>query len=173
MVRRTASPSLAAPSRTTKDIILRPATMHQAEAIFSLVDAASRSSTVLPRTRAAICEHLRDFVVALEGDEVVGCGALHIWSLNLGEIKSLVTAERMRGKGLGGRIVQSLCEEARRLGLTRLFVLTDSVDFFIRNGFTATDKATLPHKVWNECILCPKFQDCGEVALDLDLAPRG
>lgn len=143
--------------------------MHHAEAIYQLIDSASRTSTVLPRTRAAIFEHLRDFMVAVEKGEVVGCGALHIWSLQLGEIKSLVTAERMRGRGLGGRLVQALRDEARRLGLTRLFVLTDSVDFFTRNGFRATDKGTLPHKVWNECILCPKFQDCGEVALDMDL----
>jgi amino-acid N-acetyltransferase len=155
------------------EVTLRPAAMRDAEAIHALINAASRVSTVLPKTFASVCENLRDFIVAVSGDEVVGCGALHITTLDLAEIRSLVVTDEMRGRGLGGRIVAALVEEARKIGLKRLFVLTDSVDFFIRNGFRLTDKATLPHKVWNECILCPKFNDCGEVALDLQLGSSG
>lgn len=151
-------------------VTLRPATMEDAEAIFDLIDSASRSSTVLPRPRNSVYGSLRDFVVAVdESGQVAGCGALAITTQDLAEIRSLVIAEGQRGQGLGGRIVRQLVEEARRLRLRRLFVLTDSVEFFERNGFRQTEKATLPHKVWNECILCPKFHDCHEVALDMTL----
>ncbi len=146
---------------------IRPATLADVEGIYALIEAASQTTTVLPRTRAAICENVRDFRVAASGSEVVGCGALHIWAVDLGEIKSLVTAERLRGHKIGRRLVTALHEEARRLGLRRVFVLTDSVEFFVRSGYAEADKATLPHKVWNECILCPKFDDCDEVALQL------
>lgn len=149
--------------------VLRPALMNDAEAIYGLIDAASRDSTVLPRSRDSICENLRDYVIAEIDGRIAGCGALHIWGLDLAEVRSLVVAEGLRGGGIGGRIVQGLVEEARRLHLKRLFVLTDSEKFFFRQGFAPTDRGTLPHKVWNECILCPKFEDCGEVSLDMNL----
>ena len=165
------SPVLAHPADSL-EARLRPAAMSDAQAIFNLIDEASRTSTVLPRSLASICANLRDFVVAVREGEVVGCGALTITALDLAEIRSLVIAESFRGKGLGAALVRSLVEEARKLGLRRVFLLTDSVEFFKRCGFAETDKATLPHKVWNECILCPKFHDCHEVALDMILAPE-
>lgn len=149
--------------------VLRPALMNDADAIHALIDAASQTSTVLPRSRDSVCENLRDYIVAELDGRLIGCGALHIWGLDLAEVRSMVVDEEFRGLGVGGRIVQALVEEARRLRLKRLFVLTDSEEFFYRQGFLATDRGTLPHKVWNECILCPRFEDCGEVSLDMKL----
>lgn len=146
---------------------LRPAVMSDVDGIYDLIDEASRTSTVLPRSRDSICENLRDYLVAEIDERLVGCGALHIWGVQLAEVRSLVVDASMRGRGVGGRIVQGLVEEARRLHLQRLFVLTDSETFFFRQGFVPVDRGTLPHKVWNECILCPKFEDCGEVSLEM------
>jgi len=148
---------------------LRPAVMNDVDAIYDLIDEASRTSTVLPRSRDSVCENLRDYLVAEIDEQLVGCGALHIWGVHLAEVRSLVVSESMRGHGVGGRIVQGLIEEARRLHLQRLFVLTDSEAFFFRQGFVPVDRGTLPHKVWNECILCPKFEDCGEVSLEMKI----
>lgn len=144
-------------------------TMDHVDAIYRLIDQASKNSTVLPRTRAGIFENIRDFVIAVGPGGVVACGALQITTMELAEIKSLVVDESSRGKALGSRLVRVLVDQARTLKLRRLFVLTDSVPFFERNGFSRADKATLPHKVWNECLLCPKFDDCDEVAMDMDL----
>jgi amino-acid N-acetyltransferase len=58
-------------------------------------------------------------------------------------------------------------------GLSRVFVLTFVPAFFSRLGFRGADKADLPHKIWQECIDCVHFPDCGEEALVLDLARRG
>lgn len=148
---------------------LRPALMDDVEGIHALISEASRTSTVLPRTRDSICENLRDYVIGVRDGRVVACGALHIWGVDLAEVRSLVVDRDLRGQGVGGLLVQALVDQARRLRLKRLFVLTDSVKFFIREGFRETDRASLPHKVWNECILCPKFEDCGEVSLDMTL----
>ncbi len=168
--------SLEAQSRLTEagnnmdaGLTLRSAVMNDVDGIYALIDEASHTSTVLPRSRDSICENLRDYLVAEIDGKIVGCGALHIWGVHLAEVRSLVVAASLRGKGLGGRIVQGLIAEARRLHLQRLFVLTDSEVFFYRQGFAQVDRGTLPHKVWNECILCPKFEDCGEVSLDMKI----
>jgi amino-acid N-acetyltransferase len=168
--------SLEAQSRLTQaakpsytEPTLRPAFMSDVEGIYALIEEASRTSTVLPRSRDSICENLRDYLVAEIEGRIVGCGALHIWGVHLAEVRSLVVSASLRGKGLGGRIVQGLLDEARRLHLQRLFVLTDNVTFFCRQGFAEVDRGTLPHKVWNECILCPKFEDCGEISLDMKI----
>lgn len=140
--------------------------MSDVRGIFELIDAASRTSTVLPRTEGSICENLRDYVVTERAGQLIACAALHIWTVELAEIRSVVVAESMRGSGFGARIVGELAQQAADLGLARIFVLTDSEAFFSRQGFRETDRATLPHKVWNECILCPKFEDCGEIPMD-------
>jgi amino-acid N-acetyltransferase len=90
-------------------------------------------------------------------------------------VKSLAVAEGQQGRGYGKRLVRACIDEARELGLRTVFALTYRPEFFTRLGFRIVDKATLPHKVWNECIRCPKFPGCGEVAvvygLDRPLAP--
>lgn len=149
-----------------------PATIDDVEGIHALIEEASQVTTVLPRSRDSICEYLRDFLVVRRDGEVVGCGALHVFTRNLAEIKSLVVAPKMRGEGVGRRLVAALVDEARRLGVKRIFALTDSVPFFQAQGFSIVDKSTLPHKVWNECIRCPKFFNCQEVAVDMVFEPR-
>src|SRR2546428_610527 len=90
---------------------------------------------------------------------------------HLAEIKSLAEDEGCQGHGHGLRIVLACIDEADALDLRQVFALTYKPDFFARLGFRVVDKATLPHKVWNECIRCPKFVGCGEIAVVRDLAP--
>jgi amino-acid N-acetyltransferase len=153
---------------------VRPATAGDVEAIHALIDEASRSTTVLPRSRDNIAERLRDFMVIDDAGAVAACGALMVTTRGLAEIKSLVVGPAARGGGLGSLIVRALVDEARRLGLRRVFALTDNPPYFERLGFDRADKATLPHKVWNECIHCPKFLNCQEEAVEIVLgtAPR-
>jgi amino-acid N-acetyltransferase len=151
-----------------------PATVDDVDAIHALIDVTSRTTTVLPRTRDNLCEHLRDFLVIRAGGEgssagVVACGALSVFTQNLAEIKSLVVSPAMRGMGLGARLVRALVVEARRLAIRRVFALTDNPPFFERLGFRRVDKATFPHKVWNECVRCPKFLNCQEEAVEIIL----
>jgi len=30
-------------------------------------------------------------------------------------------------------------------------------------------KENFPHKIWNECVKCPHFPDCDEVALEIEI----
>ena len=64
-------------------------------------------------------------------------------------------------------------DEARQLGLARVFALTYKPAFFEKLGFKIADVSEFPRKVWNECYRCPKFANCNEIALALDLRESG
>ena len=124
---------------------------------------------MLPKSRNNLYQNIRDFVVAEKGGAFAGCGALHIIWVDLGEIRSLAVAKPFQKNGVGRRIVEELLREARSLRLPRVFALTYQQDFFERMGFVEVEKATMPQKVWGECMDCPKFPNCDEVAMVLDL----
>lgn len=148
---------------------LRRAVLADVPAIQRLVNEFAARGEMLPRALSELYENIRDYYVAENGREVVGCGALHVTWEDLAEIKSVAVREECRGQGVGGELVQSCIADARGLGVPRLFVLTYIPDYFARFGFQPVEKADLPQKVWSECIRCPKFPDCGEVGMILDL----
>jgi amino-acid N-acetyltransferase len=94
---------------------------------------------------------------------------MHICWEDLAEIRSLVVREPFRRQGIGRRLVEACVSEAVTLGLYRVFALTYQAQFFERLGFHQVDKATLPHKIWADCIKCVKFPECDETALVLEL----
>ena len=152
---------------------LRPATLTDMDRIHGLIEEASRTSTVLSRSIDSLCKHTRDFVLAEAEGQLVGCCALALITQDLAEIRTLVVVPEQRGQGLGRSLIKALLSEARRLGVRRVFALTDNVPFFTRLGFSPVDKETLPHKIWNECIRCSKFLHCTEEAVHLILSGVG
>ena len=149
--------------------VLRKAKMADAPAIQRLITLFASRDEMLHRSLGEIYENIRNFFVVEEEGKIVACGALQISWGNLAEVKSLAVAEEHQGRGHGQRIVLACLEEGRSLGLATIFALTYKPAFFEKLGFRIVDKATLPHKVWTECIRCPKFPDCGEIAVVLDL----
>ncbi|MBN1152356.1 MAG: N-acetyltransferase [Dehalococcoidia bacterium] len=136
-------------------------------------DFASRGD-MLPRALSQIYENIRDYIVLRDDDKVVGCAALHVNWMDLAEIRSLAVTEARQREGLGAALVAACVEEARSLGLPRVFCLTRRPEFFTKQDFVSVDKAELPHKIWAECYYCPKFPDCDEFALVRDLqGPEG
>ena len=136
-----------------------------------LINEFANRGDMLPRALSQIYENLRDYFVVREGDEVIGCAALHVNWMDLAEIRSLAVDESRQHAGLGGVLVDACVEEARSLGLTRVFCLTRQPDFFSKQGFAPVDRAQLPHKIWAECYYCPKFPDCDEFALVREVPP--
>ena len=103
---------------------------------------------------------------------LVGCCALEvIWS-DLAEVKSLAVGPEERGKGVGTALVTAAIEQARQLGVPRVFALTLEPKFFERAGFTVVKKEELPMKVWSDCARCPKQDECDEIAVIRDV-PSG
>ena len=143
--------------------------MADAPAIQRLITLFASRDEMLHRSLGEVYENIRNFFVVEEEGVIVACGALQISWGNLAEVKSLAVAEAHQGRGHGKRIVLACLAEGQALGLTTVFALTYKPLFFEKLGFRVVDKATLPHKVWTECIRCPKFPDCGEIAVVLDL----
>jgi amino-acid N-acetyltransferase len=164
---------MATPKRKlSKPVKIRKARMSDVEPIHALVTEFSRRGVMLPRSRSDLYDSLRDFVVADRGGRILGCGALTIEWDNLAEIKSVAVARPYQRRGLGRRLVKACLAEARRLGIGRVFALTMAPDFFSSLGFQRVERDSLPHKVWSDCVNCPKFPDCDELAVAIDLPKR-
>jgi len=148
---------------------LRRARVEDVPAMQRLINHFAEHDQMLPRSLSELYENLRDYVVADADSEMVGCCALHVTWSDLAEVKSLAVREDRRGLGIGSRLVEACLEEGRALGVPRVFALTYIPGYFARFGFREVPKAELPQKVWSECIRCPKFPDCGEVGMVLDL----
>ncbi|MCK9906703.1 GNAT family N-acetyltransferase, partial [Frankia sp. Cpl3] len=99
---------------------------------------------MLPRTKLSVCEHLQSFIVAYDGQSVIGVAGLHILWEDLAEIRSLAIADSAKGMGVGKRLVLYLVEECKRLGINRALALTYQKDFFEKCGFRVVAKETLP-----------------------------
>ncbi|WP_131917953.1 N-acetyltransferase [Heliophilum fasciatum] len=149
--------------------MLRKARMNDVEAIHALISENAAEGLMLARPRSLLYESLRDMTVAEENGKIIGTGSLHILWEDLAEIRGLAIAKEGRGRGIGRAIVEALTEEARGLGLARVFALTYQDGFFAKCGFRIVSKEQLPHKVWKECIDCPKFPNCDEIAMLLEV----
>lgn len=146
--------------------MVRKARMRDVQAIRSLIGFYSQKGDMLPKALIEIYEHLRDFFVfAGEQEEVLGCCALHLFWDDLAEIQSLAVGESDKHKGIGTVLIAACLEEARSLGISKVFTLTNKKIFFEKQGFQEVDRAELPHKIWSACVKCVKFPDCDEVAL--------
>ncbi|MHB1126635.1 MAG: N-acetyltransferase [Bacillota bacterium] len=143
----------------------RKAGMKDVEEIYLLVKHYADKELMLYRSRPQIQETLRDYTVAEKDGTIIATGALHILWGDLGEIRSLAVAPQAERQGLGRMIVDILLDEARNLGISRVMALTYQQGFFEKCGFQVVEKETLPQKVWRECIDCPKFPHCDEVAV--------
>lgn len=150
------------------DLEIRKPTLADANPIARLIAHYATRRFLLPRSVGEVCESLRDFIIATEGDEIVGCAALHLWS-DLAEIRSLAVAESHWRKGLGTALVQKCLDEAADLGVREVFALTYQPDFFERLNFKRVNKERFPHKIWVDCANCPQFPNCGETALILEI----
>ena len=148
---------------------IEPARLSDAEAIHSLVTFWADRGDMLHRPINEIYEAVRDFKVARQDSRVVGCGSLHIMGADLAEVRSLAVAEDVQTKGIGAAIVAACIEDARTFGLERVFALTYRPGFFEKQGFRIANVMEFPEKVWNECVRCPFFTNCKEVAVVLPL----
>ena len=158
-------------SKSERDMI-RDARMEDIRKIYALLAHFSEKGLLLGRSLSSLFDQLRDFKVFVEDsdanpdqEQVIGVCALHICWENLAEIRSLAVADSAQRKGIGTKLVEACLKDAQQFGITRVFTLTYQPAFFRRLGFESIDKNELPHKVWSDCIHCPKFPDCNEEAM--------
>lgn len=133
----------------------------------ALVVKEVKDGIILNRTEDEVATNIRSYILAKDGDRLVGYTALHIHSRRLAEIRSLIVDEAYRGQKVGQRMVQFTLDEARALGVEEdVLVLTYLPQFFLKLGFKEINKEIIPeHKIWADCIKCIHFPVCNEVAL--------
>jgi amino-acid N-acetyltransferase len=151
------------------EVKVEKARISDAPQIHKLANHFAEKGVMLPRALSEIFENVRDFFVVRDGDIVVACAALHVYWSDLAEIRGVAVSEICQGQGVGAKLVEACLDEARALGIPRIFCLTYKAAFFEKQGFRQVDKLELPRKVWSECYRCPKFPDCDEVALTCDI----
>ncbi|MBR5914369.1 MAG: N-acetyltransferase [Selenomonadaceae bacterium] len=148
----------------------RSAKFADVEEIYNLIAGYAAQGLMLPKPYNILYEALREFVVAVEVDtgKIVGTGALHLTWNELAEVRSMAVHPDYKRQGIGAEIVKKLLEQGREVGVKNFFTLTYSPEFFESLGFKTTTRESLPHKIWKECIDCPKFANCDEIAMTLD-----
>lgn len=144
---------------------LRKARVSDVKEIHSLVNSLARSKQMLPRSLNELYENLRDIYVYEEEGEIQGTCSLHILWDDLGEVRSLAVKKNFRKSGIGTALIKKCIQEARELGVAKLFALTYNPSFFKKFGFSEIDKSNLPQKIWGDCIRCPQFPECDESAV--------
>lgn len=147
------------------NIIYRPATFDDAESMHKILNDYAKAGLMLPRARNSIYESLREYVVAEIDGEIVGIGALHfVWD-RLAEVRSLAVIPQYKTQGIGKKIVELLEAEGLARGVNMFLTLTYQPGFFNKCGYEITQKETLSPKVWKECVYCPQYPNCDEIAL--------
>lgn len=142
------------------------ASLGDVEEIRALIDVYSRQNKMLSRSLSYLYDNVRDYFVAKDGGKIIGCVGLHITWSDLAEVKSLAVREDHQHKGVGTALLEATFREAKSFGILRLFTLTLEAEFFLRHGFRVIPRESLPMKIWGECIQCPKYPECDEVALE-------
>lgn len=133
--------------------------------ILELVNGLAADQLMLPRSPGSVIENLRDFVVAEIEGEFAGCGALHLVWTDLAEIRSIAVDPKAHKRGLGRLLADELIRDAEQLGVARLFAFTYVPGFFEKLEFKVVEHSSLPHKVFSDCLNCPKFHACDEIAM--------
>jgi len=147
--------------------VVRKAVIRDIPKILSLINSYAANGIMLPRTEFEMSENIRDFSVAHDddGNKLLGCGALHFYTPTAAEVRSLAVLPEAKQHGIGRHIVEFLEKEARENDLESIFAFTYVPQFFARLGFFEVERGELPLKAWKDCLRCPKFQNCDEIAV--------
>ena len=133
--------------------------------IQKIINVYAKEGKMLERSILEIYENIRDFFVYKKKGKIVGVAALTICWEDLAEIRSLAVVKSESKKGVGKRLVRKCINEAKKLGIKKVFVLTYIPEYFSKFGFKKVSRNDLPHKIWKDCIKCVKFPDCNEVPM--------
>ncbi|MDX8397103.1 MAG: N-acetyltransferase [Mariprofundaceae bacterium] len=154
----------------SQGIAVRAAETGDVDAMYSLLSPYVASEVILQRSKDDLFQHLQEFVIAEYEGHLVGTAALHIYGVNIAEIRSLVVNDNCQGKGVGQALVQACETMASQLHVAQVFALTYVDHFFVNMGYATVSKESLPYKIWTVCVHCKKFGGCDEIAVQKRLS---
>jgi len=144
---------------------IRPAKTADVKAIRELVDSYAAPGQMLSKETVTLYESVQEFIVAEEGGQIVGCGALHTLWEDLAEVRTVAVKKEMQKQGIGHQILEAVIKRAREVGVSRIFCLTFQTEFFGRHGFVEIQGTPVAPDVYKELL---RSYDTG-VAEFLDL----
>ncbi|HHG3452102.1 TPA: argininosuccinate lyase [Vibrio parahaemolyticus] len=158
--------------RDSSVVKVRPARLTDIETLEGMVAYWANMGENLPRSRNELVRDIGSFAVAEHHGEVTGCASLYVYDSGLAEIRSLGIEAGWQGQGQGSAIVNYLVDKARQMAIKKVFVLTRTPEFFMKQSFLPTSKSLLPEKVLKDCDQCPRQHACDEVALEINLVEQ-
>ncbi|HCG5913849.1 TPA: argininosuccinate lyase [Vibrio parahaemolyticus] len=158
--------------RDSLAVKVRPARLTDIETLEGMVAYWANMGENLPRSRNELVRDIGSFAVAEHHGEVTGCASLYVYDSGLAEIRSLGIEAGWQGQGQGSAIVNYLVDKARQMAIKKVFVLTRTPEFFMKQSFLPTSKSLLPEKVLKDCDQCPRQHACDEVALEINLVEQ-
>jgi amino-acid N-acetyltransferase len=144
---------------------IRPAKTADVKSIRELVDSYAAPGQMLSKETVTLYESVQEFIVAEEGGQVVGCGALHTLWEDLAEVRTVAVKKELQKQGIGHQILEAIIKRAREVGVSRIFCLTFQTEFFGRHGFKEIQGTPVAPDVYKELL---RSYDTG-VAEFLDL----
>lgn len=133
-------------------VTTRRARTADVRAIRELVQPLAERRVLISKDAVAYFEGIQEFRVAEVDGEMAGCGALHVMWEDLAEIRTLAVGEQHLGHGVGSALLQALLDDARELGVERVFCLTFETDFFVRHGFSEIEGQAVDPEVYAELL---------------------
>lgn len=169
--------------KNESQIVIQRAQIRDVEEILDLVNSFAASNLMLPRGPQYLYENIRDFIIADDRNTpiysltetrevlhlIVACGSLHVLWEDIAEIRSLAIHPDYQKLGLGSKLIEYMKEEAKQLGIRQLYTFTLTEEFFKTLGFKRQNRSELPPKVWGECSRCPKYFQCDEIGMVLEI----
>ena len=146
-------------------VIIRPARTSDVKQIRSIIDTFAAPGKMLEKETVTLFESVQEFVVAVDGNQVVGCGALHVLWEDLAEVRTVAVKEEFHKKGIGHQIMEAIIDRAQSIGVERIFCLTFQTEFFGKHGFNVIEGTPVEPDVYQEML---RSYDAG-VAEFLDL----
>jgi amino-acid N-acetyltransferase len=146
-------------------VLIRPAKTADVKAIRELVDSYAAPGQMLSKETVTLYESVQEFIVAEDGGQIVGCGALHTLWEDLAEVRTVAVKKELQKQGIGHQILEAIIKRAREVGVSRIFCLTFQTEFFGRHGFIEIQGTPVAPDVYKELL---RSYDTG-VAEFLDL----
>lgn len=162
----------ASPRPAAEGYVFRGGIPADAASLLRLIETNLEAGHLLPRTLDDLTAHAPRFVVIERDGHVVGGAELAPLSTAVAEVRSLVVDGEHRGQGLGTSLIEQLCQRARTAEYATLCAFTHDPSHFVRLGFSIAPHVWFPEKVALDCVGCPKFRVCGQVAVALALDGR-
>lgn len=151
--------------------MIRKAALRDAPDILRLVNDNARRGLMLAKSPYDIYRNILEFIVYVDDKTgtVVGCSRLAVLWKDIGEVASLAVDDRFKRMGIGRELVKKCIETAKEIGLPKVISLTYQNAFFESVGFKRVNRENLPHKVFSDCIHCPKVDNCDECAYEFNI----